>query len=142
MAPTKVQCRIEDLAPQPTTVDKRTAGVSGRHRAFAARTAADATDGHQAESESSPAPAAQLMEPVPLVPADAGASPSLAPHAPVPATAEQRVPDPHDVWGHGRGVMVEEVEELELPTPSLLDDVRTTPREPQPLSPLEQPGMK
>ena len=101
MAPTKVQCRIEDLTPQPTTVDKRTADVSGRHRAFAARTAADATNGHKAESESSPAPAAQLMEPVPLVPADADASPSLAPARAGPSTVEQRAPDPRDVRGRG-----------------------------------------
>jgi tetratricopeptide (TPR) repeat protein len=138
MAPTKVQCRIEDLAPQPTTVDKRpqTYPVAVVHSPPELRRTPPT--GKSPESESSPAPASQLKEPVPLAPADAGASPSIAPPAPVPQPPSGELL----IRTTSGAMVVEEVEELALPTPSLLDDVRTTQREPQPFSPPAQPGMK
>ena len=143
MAPTKVQCRI---GRPHTSAHHGWNNDRGRIRSPSCNRRPNATDAKptvtKPESESSPAPAAQSMEPVPLVPANAGASPSLAHHtaSPDPRAASSRSGAMSGAMVEG--VMVEEVQELAQSTPSLLDNARTTPREPQLLSPPEQPGMK
>jgi Tfp pilus assembly protein PilF len=131
-APTKVQCRIEDLAPQPTRVANRTQTfpVTMVHSPPELRRI-PATE-PISESAPVPPPAVQRMEPVPLTPV--GASPSL------PADSSTAVPPSGEFPIRTMsGAIVDDSEPLNLPTPDLLNDVQSAEHEPGLLSKPSQP---
>jgi Flp pilus assembly protein TadD len=128
MKPTKVQCRIEDVGPQPTTVEKRTPA----YPVAAARSPVDLRRTPPTESESTPAPAPPVMEPVPLEPADTDLLPTAAPAGPAQPPPSSEFP-----IRMMSGAEVEDTDESALPTPALLDDVAPAPPAPHPLPPVD-----
>ncbi|MHB8973479.1 MAG: tetratricopeptide repeat protein [Pirellulaceae bacterium] len=116
-APSKVQCRVEDLTPQPTRVANRTQSlpVAMVHSPPELRRipAADPT----AEAAPAPAPAKPSGEPVPWTPAG-GATP-------LPADSSTAAPPSGEFPIRTMsGSLVDDSEPLELPTPDLLNDLQ------------------
>jgi tetratricopeptide (TPR) repeat protein len=118
--PTKVQCRIEDVAPQPTQLAKRTQAlpVAMVHSPPELRRI-PATDPN-ADATPVPPPALPRMEPVPLAPADGTES--------IPADpTSAALPGGEFPVRTMSGAAGDDNAPLDLPTPDLLNEVQPKP---------------
>lgn len=117
MTPPAVKLRVEDVEPQPTPLGPRTKATP----VSAARAPLDLRRTPPTESEPAPVPppAQPAAEPVPLAPDHADAAPA----GPVlePPTGEFPI-------RRMSAITVDETDELDLPTPALLDELRRVPQ--------------
>jgi Tfp pilus assembly protein PilF len=111
----KVQYRIEDVAPQPTGLEKRVETFPVVHTPSQLRR----TPPTDADSASSSLPASDrpLAEPVPLTPADKPAPPTPTDEPGAPATSSEFP------IRRMSALQIEDGDDLELPTPAVLEGV-------------------
>ncbi len=116
-APTKVQVRIEDIGPQSTSVDRSTRAlpVTAVHAPSELRRMPPTDPDVPTDPLRAPG-GASSPEPVPLSPADIPASPSAAPDRPAAAPFSSEFP-----IRRMSAALIEDSDELDLPTPALLD---------------------